>query len=72
MKSVFKTAALSVIHSKAENAFKEYHRFLLEGKGYAEHQARHALARRIAVVAWGVMKSGKSFEAERILKKINK
>ena len=72
MKSVFKTAAMSVIRSGTENAFKEYYRFLVEERAYAEHQARHALARRIAVVAWGVMKSGKSFEAERILKKINK
>ena len=70
MKSVFKTAAMSVIGSSGENAFKEYYRFLLEEKGYVEHQARHALARRIAVVAWGVMKNGKRFEAERILKKI--
>ncbi len=69
LKSVFKTAALSVIRAAGNSSFKDYHRFLLEKKRYAEHQARHALARRIAVVAWGVMKSGKKFEAERILKK---
>lgn len=69
LKSVFKTAAISVIVSDGNSPFKEYYRFLLEKKRYAEHQARHALARRIAVVAWGVMKSEKAFEAERISKK---
>jgi transposase len=68
LKSVFKTAALSVITGAGSNPFKDYYEFLLTEKRYAEHQARHALARRIAIVAWGVMKSGKSFEAERITK----
>ena len=68
LKSVFKTAALSVITGVGNNPFKDYYEFLLTEKRYAEHQARHALARRIAIVAWGVMKSGKAFEAERITK----
>lgn len=68
LKSVFKTAAVSVLKSTQTNPFKNYYDHLLEEKRYAEHNARHALARRIAVVAWGVMKSGKAFEAERISK----
>lgn len=67
LKSVFKTAALAVLHSKT-NPFKDYYEYLLEVKRYPEHNARHALARRIAVVALGVMKSGKAFDPERISK----
>jgi hypothetical protein len=37
-----------------------YH--LIEHKNYPIHQARHALARRIAVLALGVMKSKKEFK----------
>jgi transposase len=69
LKSVFKIAAISVLTSGGKNPFKDYHDHLWEEKHYAEHNARHALARRIAVVAWGVMKSGKAFDAQRISKK---
>lgn len=68
LKSVFKTAALAVIYSEAKNPFKDYYEYLLEEKRYSEQNARHALARRIAVVALGVMKSGKAFDPERISK----
>jgi transposase len=67
LKSVFKTGALAVIQSEA-NPFKEYYEYLLAEKRLSDQNARHALARRIAVVALGVMKSGKPFDPERISK----
>lgn len=67
LKSVFKTAALSVIEKCNKNPFQDYYQYLLE-KGIAEHQARHATARRIAVVAWGVLKSAKPFHAKKLEK----
>lgn len=66
LKSVFKTAALSIIKTTSQNPFKDYYEFLLKEKRYADHQARHALARRIAVVALGVMKSGKPYHPQRM------
>jgi transposase len=69
LKSVFKTAAFSVITKSAQNSFKDYYEFLIREKQYAEHDARHALARRIAVVAWGVMKNGKPFDPARMVKR---
>lgn len=66
LKSVFKTAALSVIAGSCENPFKDYYLFLRKEKRYAEHHARHALARKIAVTAWAVMKSAKPFDPQRI------
>ncbi len=66
LKSVFKTAALSAVTSKTENVFKAYYEYLQESKGLADYNARHAVARKIAVVAFGIMKSGKKFEPGRL------
>lgn len=63
LKSVFKTAALSVIYKTTnQNEFKDYYEYLMAEKNYPEHQARHAVARRIAVIALGVMKSERSYQ----------
>ena len=67
LKSVFKTAALSVINSKTENVFRDYYSHLLQKKGVAEYDARNAVARKIAVVAFGIFKSGKQFEPGRLI-----
>ena len=71
LKTVFKTAALSVIQEKyslyrtqderESAAFQRYYVDLIN-KGVPEHHARHNVSRRIAVIALGVMKSGKKFE----------
>lgn len=60
LKSVFKTAAL-VCARNTEGRLKSYYDDLLK-KGYPEHQARHALARRIAALALGVMKTGRPLD----------
>ena len=65
MKSVFKIAAMSVINATGQNEWKDDYEYLLKEKHLAEHQARHSIARKIAVVAWGILKSGKSYEARR-------
>ena len=57
LKCVFKTAAL-VCARNTDGPLRKYYEELLS-KGYPEHQARHALARRIAALALGVMKTGK-------------
>lgn len=61
LKCVFKTAAL-VCSRNTEGPLKNYYAELISKKGYPEHQARHALARRIAALALGVMKTGKPLE----------
>jgi transposase len=63
LKSVFKSAALAVIQK--DNEFYRYYHHLMEEKNYPVHQARHRIARRIAVLAWGVLKSGKPYRGER-------
>lgn len=62
VKSVFKTAALVCINScQKENTFRRYYD-LLRSNGIADYNARHAVARRIAVIALGMMKNNKPFE----------
>jgi len=63
LKSVYKTAALAAI--AGENSIRDYYEGLMGKKGYPEHQARHAVSRRIAVLSWGVLKSGKRYKALR-------
>lgn len=72
LKSVFKTAALSVIAGGSGNCFNSYYKFLLEKKHYSEHNARHAVARKIAAIAWAVMKSGKPFDPEKLERRFQK
>jgi transposase len=69
LKSVFKTGALSVIGEHSKSPLKAYYTFLIKDKGYSDHNARHAVARKIAVLTYGVMKSGKRFELRGALAK---
>jgi transposase len=60
LKCVFKTAALVCTRTN-NGALKAYYEHMIQKQNYPEHQARHALARRIATLALGVMKTGKPF-----------
>lgn len=72
LKSVFKTAAVTIlqdnpgIYTKAlgdtAGAIKEYYQILIEKKNYPPYRARNAVTRKIALIALGVMKSGKKFD----------
>lgn len=70
LKCVFKTAALVCTRSSKDHPLKRYYTELIEIKKYPEHQARHALARRIASLSLGVMRSGKELDLELLNKKI--
>lgn len=63
MKSVFKTAALSALVATGANPLQDYYKHLILEKHLAEHHARHAVARRIAVIALGILKTGKPYVA---------
>ena len=67
MKSVFKTAALAAIGGN--NPFNDYYEHLICEKNYTDYNARNAVARRIATIVYGVLKSGKKYEPYR--KRIN-
>lgn len=63
LKSVYKTAALAVINGN--NPFRDYYDYL-RAQGVAEHNARHAVARYIARVSYGMLKNGTRYDPDRI------
>ena len=66
LRGVFKTAAFSII-AKGENKknpLNNYYHYLIQEKHYSPHTATSALARRIAVLAYGILKTGKKFNPE--------
>lgn len=71
LKGVFKNAVLSVLIAKTNNPLKGYYEFLIKEKNYPLHQARTAVTRKIAVFAYGVMKSGKELNYFGVLKQAN-
>ncbi len=62
LKSVYKMAAMAAIRGKGP--IREYYERLL-AEGEAEHNARHAVARYIATVTYGVLKTGTPYEPYR-------
>lgn len=64
LKVVFKTAALSAIMH--DNEFREYYRYLIEEKRYPDHQARHAVDRKIATAVFGVIKNKIKYDTDQI------
>jgi transposase len=62
LKEVYKTAAMAAING--QNPIREYYDYLLQ-KGIAEHNARHAVARYIAVITYGMLKSGEKYQPYR-------
>ena len=69
LKSVYKTAALAVL--KTNNPMREYYDHL-RALGVAEHNARHAVARYIARISYGMLKNGTRYEPYRWKDKENK
>lgn len=63
MKCVFKTAAMAAI--SGDNGFSRYYKALL-ADGCPEYTARNVIARRIAVIALGVMKGGLKYQEKQI------
>ncbi len=62
LKSVYKTAAMAAI--SGSNPIREYYESLLT-RGVAEHNARHAVARYIARITYGILKTGTHYEPYR-------
>ena len=62
LKSVYKTAAIVAI--QGNNPMREYYEHLLK-QGVAEHNARHGVARYIARITYGMLKSGTRYEPYR-------
>ena len=70
MKSIFKIATLATIGGN--NQFNNQYDYFLNEKKYSERKARSAIARQIATVTFGVMKSNKRYDPFKNSKNIRK
>lgn len=59
LKAVYKTAALAAIHG--HNEFADYYQRLCQ-RGIAVHNARHATARHIAHISYGILRNGTAYD----------
>ena len=62
LKCVYKTAAMTAIHGR--NDLRDFYEAQL-ARGREEHNARNAVARQIAVVTYGMLKHGTSYQPYR-------
>lgn len=62
LKSVYKIAALAAL--KTDNPIREYYDALLT-RGMASHHARHQVARHIAIVTYGILKTKTPYDPSR-------
>jgi transposase len=69
LKKAFKLASHAVIQECCNNPLRDFYNYLIFEKKKAPHVARNAVARRIAVLAYGVMKSQRKFSPYRRCKK---
>jgi len=63
LKSVYKSGVLSALGGN--NPINDYYEYLIQEKGYPEHNARHKACRRLAILSLGVFKSGKRYQPYR-------
>jgi len=60
LKNVYKTGVLAAVGGN--NPLNDYYEHLIQEKGYAPHVARHKTCRRLAVLSYGVFKSGHNYQ----------
>jgi transposase len=59
LKAVYKSAAMAAL--QGNNPMREYYNHLT-GKGVAEHNARHAVARMLARISYGILKTATPYQ----------
>lgn len=63
LKEVYKMAAWSsILH---DGPLNDYYNQLITEKNYPEHQARHVLARRLAILSLGILRNGTKFDPKK-------
>ncbi len=69
LKAVYKTAAMAAIGGA--NPMHEYYEYLLS-KGVPAHNARHAVARQIAKISYGMLKHGTDYQPKQYESRVTK
>lgn len=65
LKQVFKLASHTVTQAGCSNPMKELYEYLIKERQKAPEMARHAVGRRLAVLAYGVLKTGEKYNPNR-------
>lgn len=65
LRQVFRLASHVVTQERCNNPLKVYYEYLLKEKNKASRTAKQAVARRLAVLVYGILKSGKKFDPHR-------
>jgi transposase len=60
MKSVYKSGVLAAIGNN--NPINDYYEYLINEKGYSEFNARNKACRQLAIISFGVFRSGKKYD----------
>lgn len=60
LKSIYKTGGFAAIGGN--NPINDYYEFLIKEKGYPAHNARNKACRKLAILSWGILKSGERYE----------
>ena len=60
MKSVYKSGVLAAI--RGNNPINNYYEYLIADKNYPAYNARHKACRQLAIISFGVFKSGKKYK----------
>lgn len=60
LKSIYKCGVLAAIGGN--NPVNDYYEHLMQKKNYPEYQARNKACRHLAILSWGVFKSGKKYQ----------
>ena len=63
LKSVYKSGVVAAIGGN--NPINDYYEYLIQEKGYSEHNARQKACRNLATLSLGVFKSGKKYQPFR-------
>ncbi len=66
LKHAFIGAAVRIITYKGESSLKRYYQHLIEVKKLDDRKARRALARKIAAICLGIMRTGENFDESRM------
>lgn len=64
-KNIFKMATFSVIQERAKNPFRQYYDFLIHTQKIPDHIARSRVARKLALITYGILKSGNKFNLQQ-------
>ena len=72
LKHVFKMAAQSVTRQGCNNPLKALYEYYMEENNKSPQMAKHNVSRKLAILVYGVLKSGKKYDPNRKEKEIRK